>query len=102
MNKKVLEQFLPFLQEVDDERKRQFKEYFEAAPMWLLESFSIEEMKKGTTFILEGEPVDTVYLIGKGIIKATDYRIYGIPFDFMLFSDVYAYGGMELLMEKDT
>ena len=102
MNEKVLEQFLPFLSEIDDERKRQFKEYFESAPMWLLESFSIEEMKKGTTFILEGEPVDTIYLIGKGIIKATDYRIYGIPFDFMLFSDVYAHGGMELLMEKDT
>ena len=102
MNTKELERFLPFLSEIDDERKRQFEVYFETAPMWLLESFSIEEMKKGTSFVLEGKPVDTIYLIGKGIIKATDYRIYGIPFDFMLFSDVCAYGGMELIMDNET
>ena len=102
MNTKELERFLPFLSELEDERKRQFETYFETAPLWLLESFSIEEMKKGISFVLEGEPVDTIYLIGKGIIKATDYRIYGIPFDFMLFRDVYAYGGMELLMDQDT
>ena len=102
MNEMYLEQFLPFLSKIDNNRKKQFETYFHSAPSWLLESFTIEEMEKGTTFVREGEPVDTVYMIGKGIIKATDYRIYGIPFDFMLFSNVYAYGGMEIIMDSDT
>ena len=102
MNENYLEQFLPFLSELDSNRRKEFEEYFRMAPSWLLESFTIEEMDKGTMFVREGEPVDTVFFIGKGIIKATDYRIYGIPFDFMVFSKVYAYGGMELLMDKET
>lgn len=34
----------------------------------------------------------------EGIIKATDYRVYGIPYDYMLFTKVYAYGSMEIIM----
>ena len=96
-----LEHVLPFLKKIDQERREQFELYFRTAPEWLLESFSIEEMDKGTVFVREGEPVDTIFLVGDGIIKATDYRIYGIPYDFMLFKKVYAYGGMEILMDLD-
>lgn len=102
MNENYLEQVLPFLSKLDKDRRAQFEEYFQSAPSWLLDSFSIEEMEKGTTFVREGEPVDTIYLIGRGIIKATDYRIYGIPYDFTLFSRVYAFGGMEIIMGRDT
>lgn len=62
----------------------------------------IERVKKGTVFVTEGEPVDTVYFVGEGVIKATDYRVFGNSFDFMLFKNVYAYGGMEVIMECDA
>lgn len=102
MKENYLEEVLPFLRKIDKERKEQFQVYFENAPLWLIESFVIEEIKKGTSFVHEGDPVNTVYFIGNGIIKATDYRIYGISFDFMLFSKVYAYGGMEIIMDIEN
>lgn len=98
MNERHLDEVLPFLDKIDKERREQFYAYFKSAPPWILESFVIEKMEKGRTFIREGAPVDTIYFIGKGIIKATDYRVYGISFDFMLFTKVYAYGGMEVTM----
>ena len=93
----------PFLKTISKDRREQFENYFATAPLWLLESISIEEMKKGTVFIREGEPADTIYFIGSGAIKATDYRIYGISYDFMMIlKKVYAYGGMEVIMDLDT
>ena len=44
---------------------------------------------------------DTIFFIGQGIIEAIDYRIYGTPYDFMQFDRVYAFGGMEFLMDLD-
>ena len=92
--------FLPFLNTIGEDRRKQFEDYFATAPLWLLESISIEEVKPGTIFIREREPADTIYLIGSGAVKATDYRIYGISYDFMMIlNKVYAYGGMEVLMD---
>ncbi len=102
MRDNYLEEAFPFLRSIDRGRREQFLAYFRNAPLWVFESFTIERLEKGRTFISEGEPVDAVYFIGDGIIKATDYRIYGISFDFMLFTNVYAYGGMEIIMGIDT
>lgn len=89
----------PFLKTVDENRREQFERYFENAPVWLIDSFQTEDMEKGTVFVREGEPVDTIYFIASGIIKATDYRFYGITYDFMRFDNVYSMGGMEILMD---
>lgn len=102
MKHRYLYEVLPFLKEVDAEKQRQFEEYFGSAPLWLLESFHIEELKKGSVFIKEGEPADTIFFIGKGIIEAVDYRVYGIPYDYMQFDKLYAFGGMEFMMDLDT
>ena len=90
----------PFLKTITDDKREQFEKYFQTAPLWLLESITVEEMKKGTVFIREGEPADTIYFIGSGTVKATDYRVFGIAYDFMvIMNKVYAYGGMEVLMD---
>lgn len=102
MENKYLDEVLPFLQKISKKRREKFYAYFQNAPVWLLDSFKIESMPRETTFIRAGDPVDTIYFIGSGIIKGTDYRILGISFDFMIFTDVYAYGGMEVIMDFDT
>lgn len=101
MENKYLAQILPFLNEIETDRREQFEQYFRTAPMWLMETFSVEELEEGTIFVQEGEPADTIYFIGKGLIKATDYRIYGINYDFMVFDKVYAFGGMEVIINLD-
>ena len=92
----------PVLKSVSEDRRAQFEHYFATAPLWLLESITIEEMAAGKVFIREGEPCDTIFFIGIGAIKATDYRIFGISYDFMMIlNKVYAYGGLEVIMGYD-
>lgn len=100
MKENYLDYALPQLKSISENRRKQFEDYFRTAPVWLIESFVVEEMEKGTVFVREGEPVDTIYFIISGAIKATDYRIYGISYDFMMIRrKVYAYGGMEVIMD---
>lgn len=92
----------PVLKNINEDRRVQFENYFATAPDWLVESITMEEMPAGTVFIREGESADTIYFIGSGAIKATDYRIFGISYDFMMILNrVYAYGGMEVIMGLD-
>ena len=92
----------PVLKTINEDRRVQFENYFATAPDWLIESITMEEMPAGSVFIREGEKADTIYFIGFGAIKATDYRIFGISYDFMMILNrVYAYGGMEVIMGLD-
>ena len=101
MKSKPLYDALPFLNHIDVERQEQFDRYFQSAPLWLLDAFRVEELKRGEVFVREVEVADTIFFIGQGIIEAIDYRIYGTPYDFMQFDRVYAFGGMEFLMDLD-
>lgn len=101
MDNYSLHQVLPFLKEIDRERREQLETYFTTAPAWLMDSFHIVEMDKNVMFIKEGAPADTIYFVGKGMVKATDYRVYGIAFDFTRLEGAYAMGGMEVLMDID-
>ena len=47
---------LPFLNDLTKEELEQFVEYFRTAPLWLIDSFRIEKVKKGTVFTREGDP----------------------------------------------
>lgn len=65
MEYKALYGEFPFLKEVGRERQEQFAEYFKSAPLWLMKELQMEELKKGTVFIREGEPADTVFFLSK-------------------------------------
>ena len=99
MEQKYLYQVLPFMHELEEEKRQQLEEYFHTAPVWLMDSFKIEQMEKGHIFVRENAPVDKVYIVAKGVIKATDYRVFGIAYDFMRFEGIYAMGGMEVIMD---
>lgn len=102
MKHKPLYDALPFLKTVDRDRQEQFEEYFQSAPLWLFDALKIDDMKKGEIFVREGEPADMIFFIGKGIIEAIDYRIYGTPYDYMQFDKLYAFGGMEFIMDLNV
>lgn len=99
---KTLYEALPFLKDIDKKRREEFTEYFKTAPLWVLESFQIEEMDKGVIFVRENAPADNIYFIGKGVIEAVDYRVHGVAYEFMRFDSVYAMGGMEYIMDMDS
>ena len=99
---KYLYNALPFLKDIDRGRQEQFETYFRSAPLWLMEMFQVEELKSGDVFIREGDPADTIFFVGRGTIEATDYRVLGTLYDYMRFDKLYAFGGMEFIMELDT
>lgn len=99
MKNKSLDIALPILKKLDKGKKEQIYAYFQSVPSWIIDSFSVEKMKKGKMFITEGRPVDYVYFVIDGLVKASDYRVCDIKFDFILFTDFYAFGGMEVLMD---
>lgn len=102
MEHSYLHEVLPFLKHVEKERRQQFEEYFRSAPLWLLDSMTVETITAGSVFICENEPAETIFFVGSGKVKATDYRISGVMFDFMKLENMIALGGMEVLMELDT
>ncbi|MGO5051749.1 Crp/Fnr family transcriptional regulator [Lachnospiraceae bacterium LCP25S3_G4] len=101
MEQKYLYQVLPFLREIDKKRREKIENYFMSAPVWLMDSFQIVQMDKGVTFVRENTQVDMIYIIGSGMIRGVDYRIYGIAYDFMRFNGIYAMGGMEVIMDLE-
>ena len=80
MEKAYLYQRLPFLKDVKKDRREQFERYFQTAPLWLLDAFTVETLEKGVTFVRENDPADTIYLVAQGIVVATDYRVFGVAY----------------------
>ncbi|WP_069999003.1 Crp/Fnr family transcriptional regulator [Cellulosilyticum sp. I15G10I2] len=81
--------------------KDYLNKYLANAPMWLLDSFQVVHMKKNNVFIKENREVDMVYILVEGIVKAIDYRIFGIAYDYMWFYPVKVFGSMEILLELE-
>lgn len=79
--------------------KEYLEKYFKNAPMWLLDSFKIVRMEKDHVFIREKTEVDTVYVLVEGIVKALDYRIFGIVYNYMWFYPIKTFGSMEILLD---
>ena len=66
------------------------------APYWVLDSAQIVSKKKDTMFIEENTPVDFVYILLKGTVRAVDYRIKGVAYDYMWFQPGKNFGAMEI------
>lgn len=101
MEHNYLNEVLPFLKKMDKNIQWQFEEYFKTAPLWLLDSLMTDNVKAGSVVITENEPANMIYFVADGRVKATDYRVLGIAFDFMKPKNLIAFGGMEALMKQE-
>jgi len=91
------EKVLSLLEAGNDGRKYA-RQFFELVPDWLMDTFQPVELKENTIFIRENTKVELVYILLKGAVKATDYRVFGITYDFMRFHPMMAFGSMEILL----
>ncbi|HBD01024.1 MAG TPA: Crp/Fnr family transcriptional regulator [Lachnoclostridium sp.] len=89
---------MSLINELHSEPREYLNNYLANAPKWLLEAFKIVNLKKGSTFIHENETVDTIYILVEGVVKATDYRVQEIAYDYTRFYPVEVFGAMEFLM----
>lgn len=92
----------PVLAELPSDKKAQVFAHFQTAPLWLLDEIRLIDLPKDTVFIREGQPATHVYVVASGTIKAIEYRVFGVQYDFIQFTKVYSLGGMESIMDLDT
>ncbi len=83
------------------EKKEYLNKYLDNSPLWFLESMQIVRKEKNSIFIEENEEVDNVYILVDGIVKAMDYRICGIVYDYMWFYAIKVFGTMEILLKME-
>lgn len=96
-----IEEVIDLINSLQGNEKEYLNKYLENAPMWILDSFRIVHMEKDYVFIKEKTDVDTVYLLVNGIVKAIDYRIFGIAYDYMWFYPIKVFGVMEILLDLE-
>lgn len=92
---------LPFLKCMDEVRRTEILDYLRTAPQWVLESIMVQQVKGETVLLREGGQRNMVYILAEGIAEAVDMRIYGMPFTFKQFHGMYAFGGMEVVLNID-
>lgn len=80
------------------EKQEYLNRYLQNSPLWFLESMHVVHKEKDSIFITENAEVDYVYILVDGIVKAIDYRICGIVYDYMWFYAVEVFGTMEILL----
>jgi CRP/FNR family cyclic AMP-dependent transcriptional regulator len=84
-----------------EKEKAYLESFLENAPLWLLEAFQIVTIGKGKVIIQENDPAETVFILVKGMVKATDYRTFEVAYDFTWFYPVEVFGAMEFLMDLE-
>lgn len=99
MTERQLFDRFPILKDLPKEKRVQVYAHFQTAPEWLLEHLAIVTFPADTIFIREGQPARHVYVVASGAVKAIEYRVLGIQYDFIQFTKVYSMGGMEVLMD---
>ncbi len=98
MSEENYKKCVELIDSLPEENKNYINQYLNNAPRWILESMQIVRKKKNSIFIEEGAAVDYVYILVEGIVRAIDYRIFGIVYDYMWFYPVKVFGSMEILL----
>lgn len=97
-----MERLLTLIESLEKREREYLEDYLAQAPLWLMQSFQIQQLGKGTIFIREAEAVTMIYILVKGTVRAIDHRVLGIAYDFMRFEPIKVFGTMEILLDRDT
>ena len=93
---KEIEQILRKIPEFHGEY---FRDYFRDAPDELLGAMCLETRQTGRLLTEENEPIEKVYFILEGEVKAVDFRVKGAAYEFAHFGPVTGLGSMECLFD---
>ncbi|RDU22588.1 Crp/Fnr family transcriptional regulator [Anaerosacchariphilus polymeriproducens] len=98
----MVNELLNLMEKLPEEKKCVLQELLLNAPYWLLDAFIVVQIPKNTMFIKSGEESKTVYILIDGHVKATDYRIYDVVYDYTWFEPIEIFGAMEFYMGYDA
>ena len=97
-----VESILKVTEVLEAEKRDYLNRLFSNAPLWLIQSMNIRKYDKDKVFIFEDEPVDFVYILYDGIVRAVDHRIFGMEYDYIRFQGIKIFGSMEILLDIDA
>ncbi|MDD6038197.1 MAG: Crp/Fnr family transcriptional regulator [bacterium] len=104
MNKHVdsqqeINSLMSFLATLDGKEGAYLNRYLSHAPRWVFESMKVVKKEAKSVFIDENAPVDRVYILVSGTVRAINYRIRGNAYDYIWFDPVWAFGAMEIFSD---
>ena len=87
------------LRKIPESHSEYFRDYFQNAPDELLGAMCLETRKAGRLLTEENEPIEKVYFLLEGEVKAVDFRVKGATYEFAHFGPVTGLGSMECLFD---
>ena len=60
-----MEQLLSLIESLGRQEREYLEDYLAEAPLWLMQSFQIQRLPRGTIFIREEEEVNMIYILVK-------------------------------------
>ena len=85
--------------DIPKKNQEYFLDYIKMAPDSLIEKMKLKKMSEGTVFVRENDEVNYVYILLDGVVRAVDYRMQGVPYEFMRFYPVKMLGSMEIVLD---
>lgn len=85
------------LTRLPQEEEMKFRTYFENAPGEVLNLLSLEKRYADRYLVEENEPIERVYILLEGQVKAVDFRVKGSSYEFARFDGVSFLGSMECI-----
>ena len=85
------------LTRLPQEEESKFRTYFDNAPAEVLSMLSLEKRYADRYLVEESDPIDRIYILLEGQVKAVDFRVKGASYEFAVFAPVTFFGSMECL-----
>lgn len=88
------------IEKLPKKNQNQLIDYLYSAPLWLFDKMRIVNLDEEEIFVREDTLVENVYLLVEGTVKAVDYRVLGVEYEFMRIDAFNTFGPMELYLNE--
>lgn len=85
------------LEQIPQKQAQAFRDYFQNAPESVLSAMSLEKRNADRILVEEHEPIEKVFILLSGTVRAIDYRVKGSAYEHARFSGVANLGSMECM-----
>ena len=89
------------LTRLPQEEETKFRTYFENAPAEVLSMLSLEKRYADRYLVEESDPIDRIYILLEGQVKAVDFRVKGSAYEYARFDAVAFLGTMECMLGEN-
>ena len=89
------------LTRLPQEEETKFRTYFENAPAEVLSMLSLEKRYADRYLVEENDPIDRIYILLEGQVKAVDFRVKGSSYEYARFDGVSFLGSMECVFGEE-